>query len=146
MKLISPVFENNSAIPPKYTCQGENINPPLNYVDVPEDAQSLALVVDDPDAPSGNFVHWLVWDIDPATPGIGENSVPEHAVQGRNDFGRQNYGGPCPHSGTHRYCFRLYALKTKLNLPPSASKSELEEAMKDKIIKHAEIGGQYVKQ
>jgi Raf kinase inhibitor-like YbhB/YbcL family protein len=141
--ISSPVFENNGGIPAKYTCDGEDINPALLIQGVPANSKSLALIVDDPDAPRGMWVHWVVWNIDPKTTEIRENSVPKDAVQGINDFRRQNFGGPCPPSGTHRYYFKLYALDTVLNLGTSSEKTDLEKAMKGHIISQAQIMGTY---
>ncbi len=143
MKISSPTFQNNSAIPKKYTCDGENTNPPLEISEVPVKAQSLVLIVDDPDAPSGTWVHWVIWNIDPKTTRIEENSVSIKAVEGTTSFGRTSYGGPCPPSGTHRYFFKLYALDTKLDLSPSDKKDQLEEAMKNHTLDYAEIIGLY---
>ena len=143
MKISSPTFQNNSAIPKKYTCDDENTNPPLEISEVPVKAQSLVLIVDDPDAPGGTWVHWIIWDIDPKTTRIEENSVPIKAVEGTTSFGRTGYGGPCPPSGTHRYFFKLYALDTKLNLPVMASASELLRVMANHILAEAELVGLY---
>ena len=141
--LKSSAFEDSSNIPPKYTCDGEDINPPLSISDIPEDAQSLVLIVDDPDAPMGTFCHWTVWNISPQTSEISENSVPESAVEGKTDFGKTGYGGPCPPSGTHRYFFKVFALDAKLNLPAGASKAEIEKAMEGHILGKAELIGLY---
>jgi Raf kinase inhibitor-like YbhB/YbcL family protein len=143
MKISSPAFENNSKIPEKYTCDGENINPPLKIEGVPKEAKSLVLIVDDPDAPMGTFLHWLVWNIPPETNLIGENSLPEGAVQGKNDFGKENYGGPCPPFGTHRYFFKLYALDKILDLPAGSSLKEIEKAMEGHILDQAQLIGLY---
>jgi hypothetical protein len=110
----SPAFGNNGTIPAMYTCDGENINPELILADLPENTESLVLIVDDPDAPTGTFTHWTVWDIEP-TDTIAENNIP--GTQGFNDFGITDYSGPCPPSGTHRYFFRIYSLNTTLGLP-----------------------------
>jgi len=143
MQITSPAFQNNGKIPSRYTCDGKNISPPLIISGVPENAQSLALISDDPDAPVGLWVHWIMWNIDPKTTEIKENSVPEGAVQGVTSFGDAKYGGPCPPSGTHRYFFKLYALDTKLDLPKTADKNALEAAMKNHILAKAEIIGLY---
>ena len=145
MKLTSPAFDMNQAIPSKYTCQGENISPPLEVGDVPHETQSLAVILDDPDAPSGDFVHWVVWDIDPGTTGIDENRVPTGAIQGINSASQAHYTGPCPPSGTHHYHFKLYALDTKLTLPSSAQKQDLLQAMEGHNIVQAELVGTYQK-
>jgi Raf kinase inhibitor-like YbhB/YbcL family protein len=145
MKISSPAFENNSKIPEKYTCDGENINPPLKIEGVPKEAKSLVLSVDDPDAPMGTFLHWLVWNIPPETNFIEENSLPEGAVQGKNDFGKENYGGPCPPFGTHRYFFKLYALDKILNLPTGSNLKEVEKEMEGHILDKAQLIGLYQK-
>lgn len=143
MKLASSVFENNQAIPPKYTCDGENVSPPLTISDVPENAKSLVLIVDDPDAPRGDWVHWLVWNIPSHTKEIAEHSVPQSAVTGLTDFGENKYGGPCPPSGTHRYQFKLFALDTLLTLPPQTKKAALENALKNHILAQTLLVGLY---
>ena len=143
LKIASPIFENNENIPRKYTCDGMDISPPLLIENVPTDAKSLALIVDDPDAPMGTWVHWVVWNMNPGTKEIKENSVPEGAVQGNNDFRKQEYGGPCPPSGTHRYFFKLYALDKVLELRPGSNKADLEKSMKGHIISQAQLIGLY---
>ena len=145
MKLTSPNFENNSLIPPKYTCQGLDISPELEISDVLEDAKSLALLVDDPDAPSGNWNHWVIWNIPANTKIIPENVGAKFAVQGNNSWPKQSYGGPCPPSGSHRYFFKLYALSQPLDLPPTANKADLEKAMQGLIIDEAQLMGTYKK-
>lgn len=140
MKLTSPVFEHGRAIPAKFTCDGENVSPPLEIEDAPEKAKTLALIVDDPDAPAGTWLHWLLYDV-ALRSSIGEGEVP--GKQGMNDFGRKDYGGPCPPSGQHRYFFRLYALDTELNLPEGASRDEVEKAMADHVLAKAELMGLY---
>jgi len=143
MKISSPVFAHNGFIPKKYTCDGSDVNPPLIFDGTPAEAKSLVLIVDDPDAPAGTWVHWVVWDIDPKTKEIKENSVPEHAKQCLTDFGRSEYGGPCPPSGTHRYFFRLYALDTHPTLVRNATKGDAESAMKGHVLAKAELIGLY---
>jgi Raf kinase inhibitor-like YbhB/YbcL family protein len=145
MKLSSSAFENNQSIPAKYTCDGENVNPPLVIVDVTEGTQSLALIVDDPDAPGGTFTHWLVWNIDPQTTEITEGGIPSEATQGKNDFGKNGWGGPCPPSGTHRYFFKLYALDKKIDLSQSANKGDLEREIKGHILSQTQLVGLYNK-
>lgn len=140
MELRSSAFENNGHIPAKYTCQGEDVSPPLTIGDVPPSAESLALIVDDPDAPMGTWVHWVVYDM-PVLSRIDENSIP--GKQGRNDFGKRDYGGPCPPSGTHRYFFKIYALDQKLDLGEGISKKELEKSMEGHILDKAELIGSY---
>lgn len=143
MKIISSAFKNKEKIPAKYTCDGENINPPLEFIDVPKNAQSLALICNDPDAPAGNWVHWTLWNIDPKTSDVAENSIPENAVEGITDFGRPGYGGPCPPSEVHRYFFKLYAIDIILDLQKDASAEELEKAMAGHVLKEAELIGLY---
>ena len=145
MKLTSAVFTQEEQIPEEYSCDGKNVNPPLTIAEVPPGAKSLGLVVEDPDAPSGTWSHWLVWNIKPETLEIMEDSVPEAAVQGVNDFKEIGYGGPCPPSGTHRYIFRLYALDATLNLNEGADRGELEEALEEHILDSTELVGLYTK-
>lgn len=143
MKITSSAFSHNSKIPSKYTCDGENINPPLQFVDVPSSAKSLALIVDDPDAPAKTWVHWVVYNIDPQTSEVKENSIPQGGIEGTTDFGKPGYGGPCPPSGVHRYFFKLYALDSALDLPQKAGKQIVEEKMKEHIIDQTELIGLY---
>ncbi len=142
MNIASSAFTHNGNVPSRYTCDGANISPPLEFSNVPEDAQSLVLIVDDPDAPAKTWVHWLVWNIDPTSTGTEEGTAPQ-GIEGTTDFGQAGYGGPCPPSGTHRYFFKLYALDTKLELDASATKSDLEAAMESHIIDQAELIGLY---
>ncbi|MCM8827649.1 MAG: YbhB/YbcL family Raf kinase inhibitor-like protein [Candidatus Omnitrophica bacterium] len=144
MQIRSPDFEHNGFIPKKFTCQGEDVNPTLIIEGIPQDTKSLALIVDDPDAPMGTWVHWVVFDIEPTFNKIEENSVP--GKQGINDFGKKDYGGPCPPFGTHRYFFKVYALDRKLNLKEGITKKELEKAMQGHILDEAELIGLYKKQ
>ena len=143
MKLKSLEFENNKFIPAKFTCEGEDINPPLVIEGIPKDAKSLSLIVDDPDAPVGTWVHWVVFDM-PALNKIEENSVP--GKLGITNSGRKDYHGPCPPSGTHRYFFKIYALDTMLNLKEGITKGALEKAMQGHILDKAELIGLYKKQ
>ena len=142
MKITSPAFEHEGKIPSRYTCDDADISPPLQFSDVPEGAASLALVMDDPDAPSGTFDHWIAWNIPPSTTSIGEGKEPEGA-QGMTDFGRNGYGGPCPPGGEHRYFFRLYALDAELDLPEGTSKADLERAMEGHVLEQATLMGKY---
>lgn len=142
MKLTSPEFKNNQPIPEKFSCDGKDINPTLIIEDLPEGTKTLALIVDDPDAPAGTWVHWVVFNIRP-TGKIEEDSIP--GIQGVNDFKKLNYGGPCPPAGTHRYFFKLYALSSELELQEGASKKELEEVMQDTLIDKTELVGVYPK-
>ena len=143
MKLESPAFGHNQAITVKYTFDGENMNPPLVFSGVPKGAQSLVLVVDDPDAPRGTWVHWTVWNIAPDTKEIRENETPEMAVEGFTSFGKPRWGGPCPPSGTHRYFFKLYALDMMLDLPADTDKNDLEAAMVSHVLASSELIGLY---
>lgn len=148
-KLTSPVFAHNGSIPPKYTCQGENVSPPLAIADVPEGAKSLALIMEDPDVPhsiraDGMWDHWLVWNIDPATRQIKEGSEPE-GVHGLTTSKSQTYGGPCPPDREHRYFFKLHALDTTLDLPQGSTKEQLLAAMNGHIVEQAELIGRYEK-
>lgn len=143
MKIISPVFENNTKIPSKYTCDGENVNPPLEFVQVPKIAKSLVLIVDDPDAPSKTWVHWVVYNINPKTTKVDENSIPQDGIEGMTDFGKLGYGGPCPPSGNHRYFFKLCALNISFELFPSMTKKNLEKKMQDHVLAQAELIGLY---
>jgi Raf kinase inhibitor-like YbhB/YbcL family protein len=143
MKIISLAFENNQFIPSRYTCDGEDINPPLEISDIPNGTQSLVLIVDDPDAPGGTFLHWLVFDIEPTVFLIKENEIPQGGVQGLNNFGKENYGGPCPPYGIHRYFFKIYALDKKLNLEPGANLKIVEKEMQGHILDQAQLIGLY---
>ena len=143
MKLTSSAFLNATAIPGTYTCDGKDLNPPLSITGVPREAKSLALVMDDPDAPAGVWVHWVLWNIDPGTARIEQGSTPAGAQQGLNSWQRTGYGGPCPPSGTHRYYFRLYALKERLELQAQATRKELDRAMAGKVLAHCELLGLY---
>lgn len=139
------VFRDNQAIPKKYTCDGDNVSPPLDVLESPPEARSLVLMVDDPDSPSGNFLHWLAWNIDPHIDDIPEGKSPKGGVQGINDFGKTGYGGPCPHHGRHRYRFNLYALDVLLDLKPSATRKEVEESMRGHICAETQLTGFYTK-
>lgn len=142
LRITSSAFDANQMIPSAYTCQGKDVNPPIDIDGIPDDAHCLALVVDDQDAPGKTWVHWLVWNI-PITHHIKENSVP--GEQGWNDFRRIAWGGPCPPSGTHRYFFKVYALDTLLELSSKTTKKELELAMGSHILAYGELIGLYKK-
>lgn len=146
MKLTSPVFEHNGDIPSQYTCDGGNFNPPLTIAEVPENAQSLVLIVDDPDAPNGDWVHWLVWNIDPKTTNINEKNVPADAIEGLTSFNNRGYGGPCPPSGQHRYFFKLYALDRILDLDANANKNTLLQTIEGYVLDSVELIGLYQRQ
>lgn len=140
MEISSAAFRDGEIIPVKYTCDGENISPPMDIKDIPEEAKCLALIVDDPDAPVGTWVHWIVWNM-PVTHHIKENEV--HGTEGENDFQQHHYGGPCPPSDLHRYFFKVYALDALLDLPADTKKIQLEKAMSEHIIGFGELIGLY---
>lgn len=142
MKITSSAFQEGASIPSKFTCDGADTSPPLQIAEVPAGAKSLALIVDDPDAPSGLFTHWMVWNISPQTNAIAEGSTPK-GVHGANDFGKSGYGGPCPPSGTHRYYFKIFALDRELDLPSGAKRSQLDAAMKGHVVGQGELMGRY---
>jgi Raf kinase inhibitor-like YbhB/YbcL family protein len=149
-RITSRVFKEGEMIPALYTCQGENVSPPLDWYEPPEDTYSFALICDDPDAPGRTFVHWVIYNIPvgyntlpEAIPAI--TSLPNGTKQGTNDFGQIGYGGPCPPSGAHRYFFKLFALDGMLNLDAGATKAELEKTMKRRIIQQVEMIGKYQK-
>ena len=142
MKVTSSAFHEGGNIPSKFTCDGGDTSPPLQIAEIPSGAKSLALVVDDPDAPSGLFTHWMVWNISPQTNTVAEGSTPK-GVHGTNDFGKSGYGGPCPPSGTHRYYFKIFALDRELDLPAGTKRSQLEAAMKGHVVGQGELMGRY---
>ncbi len=142
MKITSSAFQQAASIPSKFTCDGANISPPLQISDVPSEAKSLVLIVDDPDAPSGLFTHWIVWNISPQTSTVAEGSTPK-GVQGTNDFGKSGYGAPCPPSGAHRYYFKIFALDRELDLPIGAQRSQFDAAIKGHVIAQGELMGRY---
>jgi len=148
IKVKSEAFEEGGMIPKKYTCDGEDASPPLSWTGVPEGTKALALICDDPDAPVGTWVHWVIFNIPPDTIGLSENIPPERVLesgarQGRNDFGNIGYGGPCPPRGTHRYYFKLYALDKKVDLEPGATKDELLKAMEGHVLAEGRLMGRY---
>jgi Raf kinase inhibitor-like YbhB/YbcL family protein len=148
MNLTSSAFAQGAMIPKEYTCDGRDISPPLSWSEPPEKTQIFALIMDDPDAPMGTWVHWVIYNI-PATvhtlrEGVPPNAdLPDGSRQGRNSWRRIGYGGPCPPSGTHRYFFKLYALDTMLGLAAGATKEELLKAMEGNILAQAELMGKY---
>jgi Raf kinase inhibitor-like YbhB/YbcL family protein len=149
MKLTSVAFKDGEKIPSKYTCEGENINPPLEISGVPSHAKSLVLIMDDPDVPASvrkdqMFDHWVVFNLSPNTHKIEENATP-HATLGKNTNGENEYFGPCPPDREHRYFFKLYALDKELDLETGASKSQVEQAMKGHVIEQAQLVGLYEK-
>lgn len=143
MKIRSSAFDDNQKIPSIYTCDGNNINPPLQISEVPDNAESLALIMDDPDAPNGTFLHWMMWNIPPDLVEIAENDWPEGADQGENGAGELGYLGACPPSGIHHYHFKLFALNIKLDATSNITKSELEKEIDGSLIEKAELVGIY---
>ncbi|MCM8779396.1 MAG: YbhB/YbcL family Raf kinase inhibitor-like protein [Candidatus Omnitrophica bacterium] len=149
LEIESNSFRHNEFIPQRFTCEGENVSPHLSWRDIPEGTESFAIICDDPDAPMGTWVHWVIYDIPKevkefkeGTPPQGE--LPLGAKQGVNDFGKLGYGGPCPPPGKpHHYFFKIFALKRKLNLPPGLTKQKLLEAMEGYIIEKTELVGRY---
>lgn len=148
MKLESSAFSANSMIPPRYTCDGEDVSPELRWDEPPTGSQSLVLIVDDPDAPGGTFIHWVVYDLPPETRQLPEAVDAEQGegVQGNTSFDQLGYGGPCPPDGTHRYFFKLYALDQPLGLALGATKNEVVAAMEGHILDTAELIGRYSRQ
>jgi Raf kinase inhibitor-like YbhB/YbcL family protein len=143
LELTSESFDHGEPIPERHTCSGNGSSPPLGWDFVPEGTRTLALIIHDPDAPSGDFVHWLAWNIDPAGGGMDED-VPA-PVEGTNGFGRPGYGGPCPPPGhgAHRYYFQLYALDTELDLEAGAAREQLEEALEGHVLAEADLMGTF---
>ena len=151
MNISSAAFTEGGMIPKKYTCDDKNVSPPLTFGDIPAGAKSLALIADDPDAPVGTWVHWVMYNIQPSTNSLPENMPPEKVLSsgarhGINDFRYIGYGGPCPPGGTHRYFFKLYALDTILDLSPGASKKDLLGDMRNHILAEASLMGKYKRQ
>jgi Raf kinase inhibitor-like YbhB/YbcL family protein len=145
MQLTSSAFTQNQPIPARYTCDGANQHPPLTFAQVPEGVQSFALVVEDPDAPTRVFTHWLVYDLASALRHLAEGEVPLTCTDGVNDFGTLGYRGPCPPSGTHRYVFQLFALDTKLGLPEGTIKEDVLAKMRGHVLARAELVGTYIR-
>jgi Raf kinase inhibitor-like YbhB/YbcL family protein len=145
LSLESPDFSSNGPIPTAFTCEGANDTPPLQWGNPPSGTQSLVLIVDDPDAPSGTWDHWVLFNIPATERGLNSNQLPEGAIAGKNSWGNNKYEGPCPPSGTHRYYFSLYALNSTLNLTADANKKDVLEAMKTHILQKAELIGTYQK-
>ncbi|MGE5220464.1 MAG: YbhB/YbcL family Raf kinase inhibitor-like protein [Chloroflexota bacterium] len=147
--LESPAIRAGAAIPGRYTCDAEDFSPPLRWENAPKQTKAFALIVDDPDAPGGTWVHWVIYDLPATANELAENisksaTLATGAKQGRNDFGRVGYGGPCPPPGrAHRYHFKLYALDAPTGLKPSASKAQLLEAIKGHVLGQAELIGRY---
>lgn len=145
MQISSTAFQDGQNIPAKYTCQGDDVNPPLQITGIPAEAKSLALIVDDPDSPTGTWVHWTIWNLDPGATEIKEGSIPKQTTEGTTTWGTAGYRGPCPGTGKHRYFFKLYALDTTLDLNASSTKEALLSAMKGHILTSAELKGLYQK-
>ena len=151
IKITSSAFTKDGNIPKKYSCDGVNISPPLSWTDAPADTKSYAIVIEDPDAPSKTWIHWVIFNIPAA-----DTSLPEHfparkemsngILQGTNDFRNIGYGGPCPPSGTHRYFIKIYALNMMLKIPAGSTKQQLEQAMKEHILAEGELMGKYTRQ
>ena len=145
MRVISPDFSEGGNIPERFTCDGQDVSPTLRIEGVPRAAKSLVLIADDPDARSGTFTHWLMWNLAPDLTEILATTPPAGAVQGVNDFGRNDYGGPCPPSGVHRYHFRLFALDTTLELPAKSKRKVLDAAIQGHTIAEATLMGRYAR-
>ena len=148
IKLTSKAFNEGQAIPRGYTCDGTNVSPPLEWTGVPKSAKTLAIVADDPDAPAGTWVHWVLYNLPFDVIGIVENTPPNETLlgggmQGTNDFQKIGYGGPCPPRGSHRYFFKIYALDSELPLKPGATKADLEKAMDGHVISQGQLIGTY---
>jgi len=143
MTVTSPAFSGGGEIPAKFTCNGQGSSPELRISGTPPEAKSLVLIADDPDAPGGVFTHWLVWNIDPQTTRLGENSVPAGALEGTNDFSKRSYGPPCPPSGTHRYIFKIFALDRPLELKAGARRADVDAAMRGHVLTQGELIGRY---
>jgi len=146
LRLQSSAFSNGSEIPRKYGYKNDNVNPPLEISGIPQDAQSLVLIMDDPDAKAAVgkvWVHWTIWNIVPNVTEIAESSTPSNSIEGKTDFGEIGYGGPAPPDKRHTYIFKLYALDSKLDLPQGSSKTQIEEAMKGHILDDAILNGTY---
>jgi Raf kinase inhibitor-like YbhB/YbcL family protein len=148
VKLISSAFKEGQPIPRQYTCDGVNVSPPLEWSGAPANAKTIAIIADDPDAPSGAWVHWVLYNLPAANIGLVENlpateSLTAGGFQGTSDFGKVGYGGPCPPSGTHRYFFKIYALDGELPLKAGATKAEVEKAMSGHIVLQGQLMGTY---
>ena len=146
LHIESPAFSSGEEIPKKFGYKNDNISPPISISGVPSDAKSLALIMDDPDAMKAVgrvWVHWLIWNIDPSVSEISEGSLPSGSIEGKTDFGEIGYGGPAPPDKRHTYIFKLFALKTKLNLKKGSTKAQLEEEMNGQIIEQATLKGTF---
>lgn len=143
MQITSTAFQPDEPIPAEHSHDGGNTNPPLTFSEVPKEAKSLAIIVEDPDAPTGTFTHWIVYNIAPATLQIPQNGLPVGAVQATNDFGRQSYDGPKPPSGTHRYVFKVFALDTTLDIVQGSKRADFYAAIDGHVLDQAELTGTY---
>ena len=148
LKLTSTSFKDGEAIPRGYTCDGANISPPLEWTAVPKSAKAIAIIADDPDAPAGTWVHWVLYNLPADGLGLIENTPQTETLngggmQGKNDFGKIGYGGPCPPSGTHRYYFKFYALDSQVDLKPGATKADVEKAMAGHVVGQTQLMGTY---
>ena len=151
VSLSSSAFEEGQMIPSKFTCDGADVSPPLTWTGIPEGTKSIALIGDDPDAPMGTWVHWVMWNIPPGTKALGENVPPQFELsdgsrQGVSDFGRPGYGGPCPPGGTHRYYFKVYALDAMLELPSQTRKADVLDAADGHVLAEGQLMGRYRRQ
>jgi len=155
LTIASPVFSNGGGIPSRYTCEGKDVSPPLQWEGVSDHARALVLIVDDPDAPDPRapkrtWVHWVLYNLPPGSSGLGEavatSDLPSGTEEGVNDWKRTGFGGPCPPVGRHRYFFKLYALDTPLDFPAPPTKAQVEAAMEGHILQSAEVIGTYEKQ
>jgi Raf kinase inhibitor-like YbhB/YbcL family protein len=143
MTLTSSAFANGAAIPKQFTCDGVNVSPPLAWSGPPSGAKSFVLIVHDPDAPAGDFTHWLLFNIPGSVTQLQEDGAQKQGDNGRNSYGKLFYSGPCPPAGTHHYVFHFYALDSELDLRPGATRPELEQAIKGHILAEAELTGTY---
>ena len=149
IQVTSAAFNEGGSIPAKYTCDGINVSPPLKWASIPDTTKSIALIVDDPDAPRGDWVHWVVYDLPASLRELPEKVPPDEKIlgnggrQGATDFGKIGYGGPCPPSGTHRYFFKVYALDKLLGLAPGATKAQLLKAMEGHVLAEGQLMGKY---
>ena len=148
ISIRSSAFEEGGMIPARYTCDGDDVSPPLAWEGLPEATRSIALIADDPDAPMGTWVHWVMWNVPAETKALAENirpepELPDGSRQGITDFGRPGYGGPCPPGGTHRYYFKVYALDTTLDLPSGTRKADLLKAMDGHVLAEGQLMGRY---
>lgn len=153
MKLASPAFNNGETLPTRFTCEGDNISPPLSWSGIPKDTESLALILEDPDAPMATFTHWLLYNIPTSLHELGEGisisgNLSSSLREGFNDFGKQGYGGPCPprNDGAHRYYFRLYALNQALELSGQVTRRQLLDAIQNKILEETNLMGKFERQ